>query len=105
MSGREAKGEKLLQEAQNALNRFTLFGWGSESKHEDAAEYFEKAATQYKAAKNAAKSAHCYQQAAVNLEKIKNTLEATTQWKNAAVQLSIAGETEQAVKCYNKAVN
>lgn len=48
-SSREAKGYALIEEANKALKRWTLFS--SESKYEDAAENYCKAAGQFKLAK------------------------------------------------------
>jgi len=94
-----------LLEAQSALKRFCIFGIGVDAKHEDAAGSYEKAAAQFKAAKNAKRAANAYIEAAKNLEKIKNELEATTNWKNAATQLAIAGDIDDAVKCFMKAID
>jgi len=101
----ERKGEEYLQEAQKALGRWTIFGIGRDAKHEDAAGSYEKAAAQFKAAKNNRKAADAYVEAAKNLEAVNNQLEATTNWKNAATQLVLAGSIDEAVKCYTKAID
>jgi len=94
-----------MEEAQKALKKFCIFGIGTENKHETAAGCFEKAAAQFKAAKNAKRAAHAYIEAAKNLERINNELEATTNWKNAATQLAISGDIDEAVKCFTKAID
>jgi len=94
-----------LEQAQKALKKFCIFGIGTELKHETAAGCFEKAAAQFKAAKNAKRAAHAYIEAAKNLERINNELEATTNWKNAATQLAISGDIDEAVKCFTKAID
>jgi len=99
------QGEQYLDEAQKALKKFCIFGIGTEAKHETAAGCFEKAAAQFKAAKNAKRAANAYIEAAKNLEKINNELEATTNWKNAATQFSISGDIEEAVMCNTKAID
>jgi len=104
-SPNELKGEEYLQEAQKALGRWTIFGIGKDAKHEDAAGSYEKAAAQFKAAKNNRKAADAYVEAAKNLEAVNNQLEATTNWKNAATQLVLAGDIDEAVKCYTKAID
>jgi len=104
-SNRELQGEKYLEDAKSALKKWTIFGIGTEAKYENAAGCFEKAAAQFKAAKNAKRAANAYIEAAKNLEKINNELEATTNWKNAATQLSIAGDIEEAVMCFTKAID
>jgi len=105
MNKRELQGEQYLVEAQKALKKFCIFGIGTEAKHETAAGCFEKAAAQFKAAKNAKRAAHAYIEAAKNLERINNELEATTNWKNAATQLAISGDIDEAVKCFTKAID
>jgi len=94
-----------MGEAEKALKKFTIFGIGAEAKYETAAGCFEKAAAQFKAAKNAKRAAHAYIEAAKNLEKINNELEATTNWKNAATQLAISGDIDEAVQCFSKAID
>lgn len=105
MNNRELQGEQYMGEAQKALKKFTIFGIGAEAKYETAAGCFEKAAAQFKAAKNAKRAAHAYIEAAKNLEKINNELEATTNWKNAATQLAISGDIDEAVQCFSKAID
>jgi len=105
MNNRELQGEQYMGEAQKALKKFTIFGIGAEAKYETAAGCFEKAAAQFKAAKNAKRAAHAYIEAAKNLEKINSELEATTNWKNAATQLAISGDIDEAVQCFSKAID
>ncbi|RHY27358.1 hypothetical protein DYB32_006844, partial [Aphanomyces invadans] len=45
----EIKAEEFLRAGEKALNKFSIFS--SSSKYEDASDYFEKAANQYKIAK------------------------------------------------------
>jgi len=105
MNNRELQGEEYIGEAQKALKKFCIFGIGTEAKYETAAGCFEKAAAQFKAAKNAKRAANAYIEAAKNLEKINNELEATSNWKNAATQLSISGDIDEAVMCFTKAID
>jgi len=105
MNNRELQGDQYMGEAEKALKKFTIFGIGAEAKYETAAGCFEKAAAQFKAAKNAKRAAHAYIEAAKNLEKINNELEATTNWKNAATQLAISGDIDEAVQCFSKAID
>jgi len=105
MSSRESKGEEYMQEGQGVLKRFCFFGIGADQKHEDAADCYEKAAAQFKAAKNPKRAAEAYIEAARNLEKVKNELQATSNWKNAATQLALSGDIEEAVKCFTKAID
>ena len=44
------KGDVFWQEAEKALNRTTIFGFGKSQKYEDAAEAFVKAGNAYKLA-------------------------------------------------------
>ena len=44
------KGESFLAEAQKALNRTTIFGFGKQQKYEDAADFFTKAGNAFKLA-------------------------------------------------------
>lgn len=105
MKQNEQKGDEYVRDAQKALGRWTIFGIGREAKHEDAASAYEKAAAQFKAAKNNRKAADAYVEAAKNLEAVNNQLEATTNWKNAATQLVLAGDTDEAVQCFTKAID
>jgi hypothetical protein len=42
------KGDAFWQEAEKALNRTTIFGFGKSQKYEDAAEAFVKSGNAYK---------------------------------------------------------
>ncbi|RHY09252.1 hypothetical protein DYB28_000193 [Aphanomyces astaci] len=52
----EIKAEEFFRAGEKALTKFSLFS--SSSKYEDASDYFEKAANQYKIAKKCTESQH-----------------------------------------------
>jgi len=101
---RDKKAQALLQEAGNALKRWTPFGLGKEGKYEDAASAYEKAAAQFKGNKKPDEAAAAYVKAAECLEKINNTIEATTHWKNAGTQFIVANKADNAVLYLGKAI-
>jgi alpha-soluble NSF attachment protein len=59
-----AKGDQFVAEAQKALNRTLIFGFGRAQKYEDAAEFFAKAGNAYKLANLWQSSGDSFAQAA-----------------------------------------
>jgi len=59
--GDAARGEALMAEAQN---KFNSFGWWSNTKYDDAAELFKKAANVFKLAKLLDRSGDAFLRAA-----------------------------------------
>lgn len=78
----EAKGDALVAEAEKKLKSWSLFGSGG--KTEAAAELYDKAAAQYKLAKEWDKAGETYVKTAECQEKLQQAHDAVTAYVNAA---------------------
>lgn len=98
------KGDAFIAEAQRALNRTTIFGFGKAQKYEDAAEAFVKAGNAYKLANLWQSSGDAFIQAA---EAWHQRGESATEVINALVE---AGNSYKrinpvdAVKAFERAI-
>jgi alpha-soluble NSF attachment protein len=78
----ELKGDSFVAEAEKKLKSWSLFGSGS--KTEAAQELYDKAATQYKLAKEWDKAGEAYTKVAEFAEKLGDKFQATNAYLNAA---------------------
>lgn len=98
----EKKAMEFVQKGEKALGKWSFFG--STAKFEEAAEFFEKAATQYKMAKNYKEAAAFYLKAAGLSEKCKNTHEATSQINQAADMYKKDASPDEAIPLYERVI-
>jgi len=98
----DPKADALVADAAKKLKAFSLF---NSSKHEDAIEMLEKAASIYKMNKNWQEAGQAYEQCAeINAEKIKDVHSTQSSWENAAKAYKNVN-LRQAIKCYTNAVD
>jgi len=95
----DLKGTELMVQAEKKMKSV----WPGSSKYEEAAELYDKAAAQFKIAKDWEKAGEAYERAAEASKKAKNDLEVTEFYSNAAQAYKKVNAGE-AVRLYNIAV-
>lgn len=98
----EEKGDSLVAAAEKKLKSWSLFGSGS--KNEEACEFYDKAAAQYKLAKEWDKAGETYLKAAELQEKMKQEHDAVQRYTDAAKAFKNSS-VKDAVKAYKIAVS
>ena len=98
-----AKADKLYGDARKKANKFDWFGMSKQNNQEDAAELFNKAATQYKIAKEYKKAGDSYKEAAQCQMAAGNEIEAKQSWREAGKMYRHVS-AESAIDAYNEAI-
>jgi len=79
----DPKADALVQDAEKRMKSFSL--WDKRTKYEDAVELLEKAASNYKMAKNWQEAGETYEKCAnIIATKLSDELSVCIQWENAA---------------------
>jgi alpha-soluble NSF attachment protein len=97
------KGDAFLADAEKALARTTIFGFGKNQKHEDAAEAYTKAGNAFKLASLWESAGKAYVKAAEQHHVLNSSSDAANQYVEAGnCYRKIA--PKKAVKAYQKAI-
>lgn len=98
-----AKGDFFLAEADKALKRTTLFGFGKSQKYEDAAAAFTKAGNAFKLANLWESAGEAFLKAADCLEHENETSDATNKLVEAANSYKKINPVK-AIKTFNRVI-
>lgn len=100
-----AKGNACVAEAEKALARTTIFGFGAAKKLEDAADAYNRAGNFYKLGNDFVKAGAAYMHAAENFTaQGDNKTEANNALIEAATCYKKGGELKRAIKLFERAI-
>jgi len=100
-----ARASTLRAEAEEALNKFSLFGFGKQQKHEDAADKFKASGNSYKLADSFHNAALMFETASEHFEIAGSHTDRVSMMVEAASCHEKSSDKLKALETYQKAVD